>query len=123
MTPSTPIRLSPEGQLQLVLPDGRGGERLLELPTDEAEGTLRRILRAQRSDTRIGTEGPATYSFLLHLARHGTRPNEHCPHCQRESASAVEGFVAKGGHITVLPTGATSSPRITADANPEDLGL
>lgn len=112
---STQITLSSEGTLQLVLPDGRGGERLLALPEGEAEGTLRRILRAQQRNPRIGVEGPATYIFSLHLARHRALPSPNCTHC------LAERFLAEGGAVTVVAPGA-SAP-IIADTNPEELGL
>lgn len=116
-SPSTQICLSPEGELQLVLPDGHGGERLLALPEGEAEGALRRILRAQQRDPRVGREGPATYTFSLHLARHGAKPHPNCAHCLAEQ------FVTEGGQVTVVPAGKAGASRIVADTNPEELGL
>lgn len=121
MTPSTQIRLSPQGGLELVLQDGHGGERLLALPEGSAEGALRRILRAQSRNPKIGREGPATYTYSLHLARHGASPHKGCVHCQDESALAD--FTAEGGQITIVPPGRQGAPRITADVNPEELGL
>lgn len=120
-TPSTQIRLSPQGALELVLPDGRGGERLLALPVGEAEGALRRILRAQKGRPAIGREGPATYTYQLHLARHSGAPHPNCIHCQDEAA--LGDFFAKGGEVRVVAPGSQSAPKITTTASPEELGL
>lgn len=101
------------GKVQL-LADGRA----LALPAEGEEllGALRRLLRAQRHRPVVGAEGPATYSFMLHLQRHAKSPNEHCKYCNSEKEQL------EGAQVTKVPMGLRAGPR-APDVTADELGL
>lgn len=115
------IKLSPEGALVIVLPEGQE----LALPEGNAEAVLTRILLQRERNGRVGTDRAGTRFYMIHLARHQTDPAEHpqCAWCQED----LDAELVLRHPVTKVPMDARSMRSVStgkiSDELAKELGL
>lgn len=112
------ISLSPKGLLSIECPMPDGTSRSIPLLEGSAEAQIKRVLRAQRLDPRVGRERGPTYTYAMHLARH----EEHSPGC--EWCEMERGKAIWAGEIRKIPLGQKGEQMvIKSNSTVEELGL